>query len=82
MNRFYRKRPEVIQAIEFDGTNSKEVEEFCNGKAKSTPSEKIVNILLDEGVLQATVGSWIVKEISGHLSLMSDEVFNRKYEKV
>jgi len=87
----YRKRPVIIEAIEWTGLNLKEIIEFTslNESVKDlswNEYEKLVNekglkIFTLEGTMMASVGDYIIKGIKGEVYPCKPDIFKASYEK-
>lgn len=75
----FRKKPVVIQAVKWTGSNQQELASFmgvvgtCAGK---------VEISTLEGVLTASVGDWIIKGVKGEFYPCKSDIFDAAYERV
>ena len=79
----YKKKPVVIDAIKFDGTNQDEIIAFTKGKAaKSLTVLETIKILTLEGRMTAKKGDWIVKGVKGEFYPVDSDIFEQTYEKV
>ena len=84
----YRKKPVVIDAIQFTQDNFSEVKEFTNGLAHSfvipdnstMVAECIIPTL--EGDHTATEGDYIIKGIKGEFYPCKPDIFEQSYEMV
>jgi len=81
MIRKYRKKPVVIEALQFDGTNSEEIELFTNGNARTiathTPLMKVETL---EGDMSVNVDDWVIKGIKGEFYRCKPDIFEMTYE--
>ncbi len=78
----YRKKPIVIEAMQYDGKNCVEVLKFMgkqNDYADLTPFD-IPIIYTLEGELTASVGDWIIKGIKGEFYPCKPDIFEATYE--
>lgn len=75
----YRKKPVVIEAIQFSG-NFCEIEDFVGGDAEFRDGELIVATL--EGPLRASPMDWIIKGIKGEFYPCKPDIFAATYEPV
>lgn len=57
----FRKKPIVIEAIQFDGDNYKECEAFI-GKKNIDNKLSYPNIITSEGTMKVNVNDFIIKE--------------------
>lgn len=82
----YRKKPVVIEAIEFKGfDNIEEVQEFMRGNVRiQFPPECDIVLLIEtlEGVMVANVGDYIIKGVKGEYYPCKAEIFHKTYEEV
>lgn len=80
----YRKKPIVIEAIQFDGWNWKECMQFMSDKdlAFTDDLTRKENLKIDtlEGTMIATVGDWIIKGIAGEFYPCKPDVFATTYD--
>lgn len=84
----YRKKPVVIEAVEFKGfENIEEVQKFMKGNIKlnfPNDNENDVYLLIDtlEGTMIANVGDYIIKGVNGEYYLCKADIFHKTYEEV
>jgi hypothetical protein len=89
----YRKKPVVIEAIQWTGDNLAEIKAFMEPQLSAlrcTWGEEFelfsltegLKIYTFEGPLRASVGDWIIKEIDGEFSLCEPNIFELTYEPV
>ena len=82
----YKTKPCEIEAIEWDGGNTREIARFTNGKAtlqlvySSMSFELVVETL--EGNMMATVGDFIIKGLRGEFYPCKSDIFHKKYEEI
>ena len=73
MAKKYRKKPVVVEAIQWTGNNLDDVIKFnVNGQWKKGEDLKIFTL---EGTMKANIGDYIIKGING-------EFFEKTYEEV
>lgn len=75
----YRKKPVIIEAVQFIG-NFDEIERFVGGDAELRDGELIVATL--EGPLRAAPNDWIIKGIKGEFYPCKPDIFEATYEVV
>lgn len=75
----FRKKPVVIEAIQFD-INFDEIEEFCGGDAEFRDGQLVVATL--EGPLHASPRDWIIKGVKGEFYSCKPDIFDATYEPV
>ena len=84
----YRKKPVVIEAIQFDGINHNEIREFMGLELsiQTMSGELSVKSTFDiktlEGVMQAQKGDYIIKGVQGEFYPCKPDIFIETYEKV
>ena len=88
MVREFRKRPVVIEAVQFNGNNRREVLSFVfpdlsedalvGAEAMSLP---VVIETLD-GDMTASPGDWIIKGVKGEFYPCKPDIFEATYEEV
>ena len=85
----FRKKPVVIEAIQFTGstTNYQDIEDWSKGavyirgiKLPDADREMEINTL--EGTMRAIVGDWIIKGIKGEFYPCKHDIFEATYEAV
>ena len=83
----YRKKPKVIEAIQWNGSNRVEVAKFIKGKElKDTdtllyPGSRVF-IETFEGTMCANVNDWIIKGIMGEFYPCKPNIFEATYDLV
>jgi hypothetical protein len=75
--RKFRKKPVVIEALQFTG-NFDEIEAFVGGDAELRDGELIVATL--EGPLRASDHDWIIKGVKGEFYPCKPDIFAATYE--
>ena len=77
----YRKKPVVIEAVRFDGTD-----ESCDWLLPQLESGEIgrafnkLHIKTLEGVMTAEVGDYIIKGVNGEFYPCKPDIFHKTYE--
>ena len=79
MTKKYRKKPIVIEAIQWTGDNLVEVSQFMthgryNGEVKTIEIETL------EGIMIASIGDYIIKGIKGEFYPCKSDIFEQTYE--
>lgn len=79
----YRKKPIVIEALQWVGSNVDEILGFilCQASAYRHLTNKIVIETL-EGNMQADKGDWIIKGVNGEFYPCKSDIFEKTYELV
>lgn len=77
----FRKKPIIVDAVEWIGINREEILEFC--PLASWGSSGGVSIRRKEGGYTiVNEGDWIIRGIDGEFSVCPPDVFERNYEAV
>jgi len=77
----FRKKPVVIEAIQFTGENYFEIEAFMDSSRHQRVDEKIAIDTL-EGTMCALPCDWIIKGVAGEFYPCNPDIFVRTYEPV
>jgi hypothetical protein len=82
----YRKKPIVVEAIQYDGKNSADIFEFCGRPYDRYVREPVGNNYLEittlEGVMKAQPGDYIIKGVKGEFYPCKPDIFEQTYEPV
>lgn len=77
----FRKRPVVVEAVRWDGTNLREVHEFSGGAAGfDAAGGSVLRVITLEGAMVASVGDWIIRGIRGEFYPCKPDIFEATYE--
>lgn len=77
----YVKKPVVVEAIKYDGTNKVEIQEFMDRYLDDTYDGQL-KIETLEGIMLANKGDYIIKGVSGEFYPCKPDIFEKTYEKV
>lgn len=88
----YRKKPVIIDAIQWTGGNMSEIADFAKGFAKfdeirqgdaenKIPAQYDLSIQTLEGIMQASRGDYIIKGVNGEFYPCKPDIFEKTYEK-
>ena len=80
---FYKKKPLVIQAVQWTGENNIEILNFCS-RCYITSSGKTKDLVITtlEGDMSAAVGDYIIKGVKGEFYPCKEDIFDLTYETV
>ena len=81
----YKKKPVVIDAIQFTGDNDADIIEFLADDRPNvmwSGDEKSILIPTLEGVMKCGLGNWIIRGVNGELYPCSDDIFRKTYDAV
>jgi hypothetical protein len=76
----YRKKPVIIEAIEWTGENESEILTFTDGKARLSIGELFIDTL--EGTMKASIGDYIIKGVKGEFYPCKPDIFEQTYDLV
>jgi len=77
----FRKKPMVIQAMQWDGTNVAELREFFGDFPHwSFKEAEYVQIKTLEGTMTADPGDWIIKGVKGEFYPCKPNIFAALYD--
>jgi hypothetical protein len=80
---FYRKKPVVIEAVQFNGMNGIKLLEWMNGvECEEDFLGEYVEIKTLEGTMRANKGDWIIKGVNGEFYPCKPDIFEKTYEPV
>lgn len=74
----FRKKPVVIDAVQFTRANFAEIEAFVGGDAEFRNGELVVATL--EGAMRASPDDWIIKGVKGEFYPCKPDIFAATYE--
>lgn len=88
----YKKKPVVIEAVEWTGENRATIEsfvvdsdrpfEFTRATKEAEPDEWELSIVTLEGKLKANIGDYIIKGVQGEFYACKPDIFKATYEAV
>lgn len=79
----YRRKPVVIDAIQWTGYNYAEIFEFTEWNAWPTHSHSdTLAVSTLEGEMMATKGCYIIRDMNGDYFPCQEDIFNKTYEQV
>jgi hypothetical protein len=77
----FRKKPVVIEAVQWNGKNIEEVKSFFGLDAEWSYDDLMpLEIYTLEGTMEAAVGDWIIKGIKGEFYPCKPDIFEATYE--
>jgi hypothetical protein len=85
MMRKFTKKPVEITAVEWTGTNTTELFEFCDKCfAKPIPGTEHKELIIPtlEGPMKASIGDFIIKGIKGEFYPCKSDIFWLTYDEV
>ena len=79
----FRKKPVVIEAVQWTGNNREEMEKFIPNTILAKKNvEKELAIGTLEGVMTASKNDWIIKGVHGEYYPCKPDIFEKTYELV
>lgn len=91
----FRKKPVVIEAIQWDGKNHREMYDFLEHKENDFIHAEGTNFYIDHGKVAggliiktlegehlASIGDWIIKGVNGEFYPCKPDIFEKTYEPV
>lgn len=82
----YRKKPVVIEAVQWNGANHLICDAFMKGSGAYISYDKFqlggIMIPTLEGTMEAAPGDWIIKGVNGEFYPCKPDIFEKTYELV
>jgi hypothetical protein len=78
----FRKKLEVIEAVQWTGANLDELRAFVPEQFRNNKIHEPMGLITPEGVLPVCNGDWIIKDAEGEFYLTVPNIFEMIYEKV
>jgi hypothetical protein len=80
----FRKKPVVIEAVQWNGANHLITETFMKGSGATIDYSQsklgVIQIPTLEGVMTAQAGDWIIKGVQGEFYPCKPDIFEQTYE--
>ena len=82
--RMFRKKPVVIEAIQYTENNREEIEHFTGNGAKVNIEGKRRSVVIEtlEGTMIGEPGDWIIKGVMGEFYPCKPHIFAATYDPV
>jgi len=86
----FRKKPVVIEAVQWTGENKSAIDAFVLGLAEEAEKQQQLSMTPDleivihtlEGDHRASVGDWIIRGVKGEFYPCKPDIFKSTYEEV
>ena len=78
----YRKKPVVIDAIQFIGENHNKIADFIGSAGCRAHSTCSITISTLEGAMNASKDDYIIKGVNGEFYPCKPDIFHKTYEAV
>ncbi len=79
-----REKPPEVDALQWDGTNTAEIQTFCGDSYPVTPREintrPILEIQTHRERERAAVSDWFIKDPRGEITTETDEIYKETHE--
>ena len=75
----YRKKPVIIEAIQWNGKNLTDIDNFVGGRLKIKGSSLVIHTL--EGDMEASINDYIIKGVNGEFYPCKPDIFDKTYER-
>ena len=78
----FRKKPIVIEAVQWTGDNVGEIAEFCPRADIGLGNNTVLYLIIPtlEGDHRANVGDWIIRGVKGEFYPCKPDIFEMTYE--
>lgn len=80
--RKFRKKPVVIEAVEWKGEIDDVIKEFIKDSHTFTNDRRSLIITTLEGEMEALIGDFIIKGVKGELYPCKPDIFWQTYEEI
>ena len=80
MSKKYRKKPVVIEAIQWIGNNLSEIDNLIGRTVDNKETTLVIHTL--EGDMEASIGDYIIKGVNGEFYPCKPDIFDKTYEEV
>ena len=78
----YRKKPVVVEAVQWTGENVEEIEEFMKDAKEDYGLSEESRRIYFGGLMFAMAGDYIIKDEKGEFYPCEPEIFHKTYEEV
>lgn len=77
-----RKKPVVVEAMQFEGDNINEIARFCGDElaGQYVVEGEFYEIETLEGEMIVRPGDWIIRGVAGEVYPCRDDIFRQTYE--
>ena len=78
----YRKKPVVIEAIQFTGKNTGDIIKFMFPDIEPEAEATLDTIKTLEGDMEISKEDYIIKDVNGEFYPCKPDIFNKTYEEI
>jgi hypothetical protein len=83
MSKKYKKKPVVIEAVRWTGSNFSEIKKFMGDTVIAFNEQSLkISVKTLEGVITASPNDYIIKGIAGEFYPCKPKIFEETYEEV
>lgn len=75
----YRKKPVIIEVIQWNGKNLTEIDNFVGGSIGIKGTSLVIHTL--EGDMEASINDYIIKGVNGEFYPCKPDIFDKTYER-
>lgn len=79
---FFRKKPVVIEALQFTGANHQEIVTFIDDEEYCAVIEGDIWLYTLEGDLVVVPNDWVIRGIAGEIYPCKPDIFEQTYDPV
>jgi UDP-2,3-diacylglucosamine pyrophosphatase LpxH len=78
----FRKKPVVIEAVQFTGDNQDEIVRFAGLTAVVMGRTHELHIKTTEGMMHVSKGDWVIRGVKGEMYPCKPDIFQATYQPV
>lgn len=78
----YRKKPVVVEAIQYVGSNKTEILKFIFSYVDPNTEADPLTIQTLEGKMNVSINDWVIKGVNGEFYPCKPDIFEKTYEPV
>ena len=75
----YRKKPIIIEAIQWNGKNLSEIDNFMGRLVENKGTTLVIHTL--EGDMEASINDYIIKGVNSEFYPCKPDIFDKTYER-
>ncbi len=75
----YRKKPVIIEAIQWNGKNLSEIDNFMGRTVGNKGTILVIHTL--EGDMEASINDYIIRGVNGEFYPCKPDIFDKTYER-
>lgn len=76
----YKKKPVIIEAVQWTGENLSEIDNFVSGNINIKGTSLIIHTL--EGDMEASINDYIIKGVNGEFYPCKPDIFIKTYTRM